>query len=130
MVQNSSARLITGTKKRDHITPVLRELHWLPVKQRVVFKIVLLTYKALNDIGPSYLKELLHPYTPCRDGLRITNMGLLQEPKTNYINTERRAFGAAAPREWNRLPLYIKLKPSVDSFKSALKTFLFNSAYN
>ena len=54
LVQNTAARVLTRTRKRDHISPVLASLHWLPVKSRIEFKIVLLTYKALNGQAPSY----------------------------------------------------------------------------
>ena len=60
-VQNSAARIITRTKKYDHIKPVLKQLHWLPVNQRINYKILLLTYKALNGQAPSYITELLEP---------------------------------------------------------------------
>ena len=63
-VQNSAARLLTGTRKYDSITPILRELHWLPVAERIHFKILLLTFKSLNDMAPFYLRELLSPYIP------------------------------------------------------------------
>ena len=128
ILQNASARLLTGLKKRDHITPTLMQLHWLPVEQRVLFKILLLTYKALNDVGPCYLKELLVPYKPARE-LRSSTGNLLLVPTTHYKETEKRAFSARAPREWNKLPESIKNKPSVNSFKSALKTYLYKAAY-
>jgi hypothetical protein len=65
-VQNAAARLITGLQKRDHITPALYELHWLPIAQRILYKVLLLTYKALHGIGPEYLRELLTEYVPSR----------------------------------------------------------------
>ena len=66
-IQNMAARLISLTKKRDHITPILRDkLHWLPVDQRIIFKIDLLTYKLLHGIAPQYLSDLLHLYVPSR----------------------------------------------------------------
>ena len=57
-VQNAAARIITGIKKYDQITPALKELHWLPVQQRIEFKILLLTYKALNNMAPSYITSM------------------------------------------------------------------------
>ena len=66
MRQNHAARVITQWRKYDHITPVLVDLHWLPVKQRIDFKILLLTYKALNGLAPAYLREQLVPYSPTR----------------------------------------------------------------
>ena len=64
MVQNSAARLVCGVKKFDHITPVLRHLHWLPVEFRIKYKILLLTFKALNGMGPSYIRDMLNSYHP------------------------------------------------------------------
>lgn len=55
LVQNSASRLLTGTKKREHITPVLASLHWLPVRFRIDFKILLLVFKILNGMAPPYL---------------------------------------------------------------------------
>ena len=63
-IQNAAARVLTGTRKRDHITPVLASLHWLHPQFRIQFKILLLTYKALNGQAPSYLKDLVLPYHP------------------------------------------------------------------
>ena len=59
LIQNRAARLICGTGNREHIIPVLKELHWLPVKARILFKIVLTVYKCLNDSGPQYLANEL-----------------------------------------------------------------------
>ena len=65
-VRNCAARLVTGTRSSEHITPVLRRLHWLPVRQLITYKILLLTYKALNGMAPRYIADLLQPYTPMR----------------------------------------------------------------
>ena len=66
LVQNSAARLIWGGGKYDHITPLLRELHWLPVEHRITFKLLLITSKALNNLAPCYIGNLLHLYIPNR----------------------------------------------------------------
>ncbi|XP_072033195.1 uncharacterized protein [Amphiura filiformis] len=78
-IQNSAARLVTLTKSRDHISPILRELHWLPIKSRITYKILLLTYKSLHGLAPLYLQELLHEYKPTRN-LRSTSQFLLVTP--------------------------------------------------
>ena len=66
-VQNAVARLVTSSSKFDHITPLLLQLHWLPIAERINFKIVLLKFKGLHDLSPStYIKELLTPYCPAR----------------------------------------------------------------
>ena len=67
LVQNTAARVLTKTRKYDHITPVLKDLHWLPVRERIQYKILLLTWKSLHDLAPPYLKDLLIPYTPAHD---------------------------------------------------------------
>ena len=121
--QNHAARVITKWRKNDHITPVLVDLHWLPVKQRIDFKILLLTYKA-----PAYMRELLIPYFPKRT-LRSTENHLLTPPRCRLEYFGKRSFAAAAPTLWNNLPLNIKQAPSVDIFKSHIKTHLFQLAY-
>ena len=65
-VKNCTARLVTRTRSSEHITLVLRRLHWLPIRQRITYKILLLTYKALNGMAPKYIADLLQPYTPTR----------------------------------------------------------------
>ncbi len=79
MVQNSAARFFTGTKKRVHITPVLASLHWLPIKLRVDFKVLLFAYKALHNSGPDYIRDLIKPYTASRS-LRSSDQLLLSVP--------------------------------------------------
>ncbi len=66
LVQNSAARIITRTSSTEHITPVLYYLHWLPVKYRIEYNILLLTFKALHNSAPPYLSDLLHIYIPKR----------------------------------------------------------------
>ena len=64
LVQNSAARLLTETRKHEHISPILRSLHWLPIPERIDFKLLLLTFKSLNDVAPPYVEELLVRYRP------------------------------------------------------------------
>ncbi|XP_033098249.1 uncharacterized protein LOC117102150 [Anneissia japonica] len=82
LLQNTSARIITGTKKFEHITPILQELHWLPVSFRSIFKILLITFKTLRDEGPGYLRELLVWYVPSRTLHSCTDKLLLVEPRS------------------------------------------------
>ena len=126
-VQNSAARLVSRCKKRDHIKPILRELHWLPVQQRVEYKIALLTFKALNGMAPSYISELISEYKPNRS-LRSSSQHLLRHP--NSVNTMyygNRSFSAAAPKIWNNLPSETRDSTSLDKFKKSLKTYYFKS---
>ena len=127
-VQNSAARLLTKTKYCDHITPVLASLHWLPVSFRIDFKILLMTFKAVHGLSPSYISDLLVPYTPVRN-LRSSGSGLLSIPKVNLKTKGDRAFSVRAPRLWNDLPDEIRSAKSVSSFKSLLKTHLFKKAF-
>ncbi len=105
-VQNAAARLLTSTKKRDHITPVLRSLHWLPVRYRVNFKILLLVFKSLNGLAPAYLSDLLTEHRPLLS-LRSSNQRLLSIPKSRLKCRGDCAFSVAAPSLWNALPLCI-----------------------
>ena len=127
--QNNAARIISLLPKSSHITPIRKELHWLPVQQRIHFKVLLLTYKCLNGEGPLYLSKLLCPYVPSRQ-LRSEDKQLLVVPKYRLSKFGKRSFSYAAPSLWNTLPLDIKLSPSVDAFKNRLKTHLFRIAYS
>ena len=77
-IQNSAARLISLTGKNEHITSVIRDLHWLPVNQRITYKILILTFKILHHMSPDYLMELITPYTPTRS-LRSCSQNLLKK---------------------------------------------------
>ena len=66
-IQNTAARVVTLSRKSSHITPILKELHWLPVSQRIVFKLMLIVHKSVNNIAPIYISELLKVYTPSRN---------------------------------------------------------------
>ena len=81
-VQNSSARLVTRTHKREHITPVLHSLHWLPVIYRSQYKILMYTFKALQVTAPQYLEEVVLPYQPTRS-LRSESGAFLAVPTTH-----------------------------------------------
>uniref|UniRef100_A0A3B3HB31 Reverse transcriptase domain-containing protein n=1 Tax=Oryzias latipes TaxID=8090 RepID=A0A3B3HB31_ORYLA len=129
LVQNAAARLITGTRMRDHITPVLASLHWLPVSFRIDFKILLIAFKALCGLAPKYIADLLTPYVPGRN-LRSLAKGLLTIPQSRLKTRGDRAFAVRAPTLWNSLPEEIRLAGSLPVFKSLLKTYLFRCAFN
>ena len=128
IVQNTAARIITKTKKFDHISDVLCKLHWLPVQQRIVYKLLLLTFRALNQLAPSYISDLLTPYQPTRN-LRSGSQLLLNVKPANMKSFGHRAFIHSAPNLWNELPINIRKCKSIDSFKRELKTHLFKKAY-
>ena len=128
LIQNNAARLVFQKKKRDHITPLLKSLHWLPIDFRIQFKINLLTYKSLHDFSPVYLTSALTPYAPSRT-LRSSTQGKLVEKCAKCKRTGDRAYSVCAPRLWNSLPISIRDCDSVSSFKTALKTYYFRIAF-
>ena len=127
-IQNTAARILTRTKKYDHISPILKDLHWLRVRERIEFKILMLTYKCLNDLAPPYLSELLEDYVPPRS-LRSESQLNLKVPRTRLRSFGDRAFSHVAPVLWNELPVAIKTASSLDTFKAKLKSHIFSSRY-
>ena len=123
---NTAARIVTNTRKYDHITPVLDDLHWLPIKQRVQFKILLLTFKCLHGMAPRYLQDLIKVVNT---STRADKKTVLYEPKMRLVTYGDRAFVSAAPRLWNRLPVHIRQCSELSTFKSQLKTHLFKQAF-
>ena len=130
-IQNHAARVVSRIGKYDHITPTLKLLHWLPVRQRIMFKTLLLTFKALNGKAPDYIRELLQPLDRKTSTRNTSNEHVLRVPKASKrVTFGERRFSVVAPMEWNRLPLDIRASTSVDVFKRKLKTFLFIKAYS
>jgi len=127
-IQNTAARIITRTRRREHITPALVQLHWLPVNRRVEFKILMHTYRALHDQSPVYMKDMVHRYTPKRT-LRSMDTSSLVVPRTKTITYGDRSFRSAGPKLWNSLPLELRDISKFETFKKALKTYLFRMEY-
>ena len=127
--QNNAARIISLSRKYDHITPTLRNLHWLPVRYRIIYKILVIAHKSLYNEGPVYLQHLLSWYAPERD-LRSGYKYLLDEPTWRLKSFGARRFEYAAPRLWNTiLPIDLRKETNSEHFKSGLKTCLFRLAY-
>ena len=111
---------------REHISPVLSSLHWLPVKHRITYKTLTYVYKALHGLAPEYIVDLLvQPVRPGGRHLRSDDQMNLRVPWTNLKKLGGRAFAAVAPALWNKLPLEIKSANTLDSFRKHLKTHLF-----
>ena len=121
-VQNVTARLVSQTGRWDHITLVLHGLHWLPVRQRVTFKVLLLTYKALHSLAPQYLADLLSWYWLTRSP-RSSDSLLLTVPPSWLWTSADRAFASAAPWLWNALPAAIGVSTPLNTFRKTLKNF-------
>ena len=129
MVQNSAARVVKKAKKRDHITPVLKALHWLPVKQRIDYKICLIVYKCLHKLAPSYLSDSLKRYVPTRTLRSSSDPSILIVPDYSYKYIGGRSFFSYAPSVWNKLPTGVRNSESLAVFKKRLKHHLFLNAY-
>ena len=124
LVQNMAARLVTGTPRGgDHITPVLKSLHWLSISFWVTYKVLVITFKALHGLGLGYLRDRLLPYNPpCTP--RASGKNLFQSAKTRLTNITQRTFSSSAPRLWNGLPGEIHQLNSLAELKKAIKTRL------
>ena len=122
-IQNASARLITKSKKFDNISPILEQLHWLTVKKRIIYKVLLITFKSLLYQSLSYLTNILVPQQFCRSLRSESGRNLyVPIPKMKYYGC--RAYSVIAPKLWNSVPKDIRMSGSVDIFKKELKTYL------
>ena len=124
-----AARILTLSSPSCSITPILIELHWLPINKRIEYKILLLTFKAINNLAPQYISDMLKPY-PSPRPLRSSSENFLAIPQSRTKTYGDRAFSVAAPKLWNGLPEDLRNINELGYFKRRLKTHLFNSAYN
>ena len=125
VVQNATARLVTGARRSEHMTPVLRNFHWLPVRQRTTFKTAVLVYKCLHSMAPQYLQMYCEPTsTVTSRRLRSAHSGRLTVPRTrtNYVD---RSFAVQGPRVWNSLPAELRTPDiTLAMLRKRLKTLL------
>ena len=130
-IQNSAARIVTRTRKFDHISPVLLDLHWLPVRERIEYKILLFVFKCLSEnvYSPVYLNQKINVYQP-RRSLRSANHVSLQIPSFNLATCGKISFKYSAPILFNYLSTEIRDCNTIDTFKTKIKTHLFNRLYN
>jgi len=128
--QNAATRVVYNAGKYCHITPLLFKLHWLPIRERISFKI-LITHKAVHGHAPNYIKELNKFKKPGKYNLRSNSDNLLLELEKvkTYTTLGDRAFQVATPKLWNNLPFNITSSLFLPSFKKALKTYLFREAF-
>jgi len=123
-VQNAAARLVSGLRRRDHIRPTLLRLHWLPVRQRVLFKIAVLVCQCVNGLAPSYLADdcqLVSDVRPRQLRSSDSVTCAVRRIRTTYGD---RYFAVAGPRVWNSLPTELRQSDSLGQFKRRLKTIV------
>ena len=129
-VLRSAARLIGRIPKYASVSSYMRDtLHWLPISQRIEYRIASLVWRCLLGCAPTYLVELCRPVSVvlARRALRSASSGKLLVPRVETSTCQRRAFSVVGPSVWNSLPLQVRLLPRVDSsvFYKLLKTFCF-----
>jgi len=124
-VMNAAARLIYSSSRFDHITPLLRQLHWLKAKKQIDFKLAVLVFKCVNGSAPPYLAdELSRPaFSQARCRLRSASSSVLEVRRTRLTTVSDRSFPVAASRVWNNFPLHVIMSPFLRVFKNRLKTY-------
>ena len=130
-IQNNAARIILCLPKSSSITTHIKSLHWLPVKVRSTYKIACLCYRCHSSTAPSYVADMLHkkPSHTCITRSSSYTMPLLNEPAHSKATLGDRSFSFASSSVWSSIPNDVRCAPSLSSFKSRLKTFLFCSVY-
>jgi len=126
-VLNTAIPLVAGSSRRDHVTSLLRDRHWLPVKQRVEYKLCMMVRRCLYSDAPSYLADLITPSAAAT--VRPAASSSVAVPRT-ISSLGDWSFAAAGPRAWNKLPLLLRCVYFPATFKRQLKTFLYNHAFN
>ena len=130
-IQNFAARVILCLPMSSSITTHLKSLHWLPVKVRSKYKIACLCYHCHSSTAPSYVADMLHRKPSNTRNTRSSSytMPLLIGPAHSKATLGDRLFSFASSSVWNSIPNDVRCAPSLSSFKSRLKTYLFRSVY-
>ena len=126
---NMCACLVLRKSKWESACACLSQLHWLPIRQCISFKICVLTYKLLHHQGSQYLQDMLKHKTHRRDLRSASNNSLPLIPRTKCKTFAARAFSVSAPTLWNNLPRSLRESPTLLSFKHDLKTHLYQEAF-
>ena len=124
-----SCQVICNIRKHDHISSAMKNLHWLRIPERIAYKLCLLVYKCRNNLTPQYLSDLLQS-RPSSRLLRSSQSDSIYAAYFKNSQCQLPSFSSAGPRAWNALPATIKTAQSLDTFKTLLKTYLFNISYN
>ena len=127
---SAAARLTTGARKYDHVMPLLKDLHWLRVPERITYKLCVLVHSCLHGTAPRYLQDVIQPVAvTSRRRLRSASSCALVVPVTRRTTIGDRAFAVAGPRAWNSLPQFVTDCPSPGTFRQYLKTYLFSLSF-
>ena len=128
---NTATRLITGTRKYDHLSPVLRDLHWLKIDERIDYKVLLLMFECLHNEAPAYLSKNLEMLLsiPGKQKLRSANFMKVVPDKSKLKTIGKKIFYVTGPTQWNNLPEKLRFSVSKHSFGKNLKSYLFSRSY-
>ena len=124
-IQNFAARLVLLVPCHHHSTPLLEKLHWLPILERIKYKVACICFSAISGSGPAYLSELLHVYTLSRTLRSSSDTRMLEIQQYKRQTRGFRTFTCFGPHIWNSLPQDLRHCSTLSSFKAKLKTFLF-----
>ena len=127
-IQNFAARIIRGHRKYDHVTPILKELHWLPVKEHLYYRDAVLAFKCMNGMVPEYLSSQFTARGAV-SGRKTRQSGQLNIPLFTSA-TGQKTFQYRITKIWNDLPSNLKLSRTISSFKTELKKILLNEFLN
>ena len=127
-IQNTDAKFLARLPRFSHISATMFDLHWLPIKYRITFKMCIRTHQAYHRTAPSYICDLFVAYVNKRS-LRSNDKCLIEACKPRVRSYGERCFKYAGPQKWNKLPLYIRKSSYLSIFKTQLKTYLFQLAY-
>ena len=131
-IQNSAARIVSRIKKDDQVTNILANLHWLPIKFRIPFKLLCIVFKCIHcEDAPVYLKDLLVIKKQGKYHLRSDNSVTLQTVSLKTLKSYGdRSFTVCGPHLWNALPVVIRCSENFDTFKNRLKTHFYKLSYD
>ena len=128
-ILNFSARRVLLAPRHHHSTPLLEKLHWLPILERIKYKVACMCFSAISDSGPAYLSELLHVHTPSQTLHSSSDTRMLEIQQYKRETRGFCTFSCFGPHIWNSLPQDLRHCSTLSSLKSKLKTFLFSEYF-
>ena len=129
-ILNFAARLVLLKPCYHHSTPLLEKLHWLPISERIKYKVACMCFSAINGSGPAYLSEMLHVYSPSRTLRSSSGTRMLKIQQYKLKTYGFRVFSRFGPHIWNSLPQDLRHCSTLLSFKAKLKIFLFSQYFH